>query len=339
MIIAFAACGSSAGSGSGTVASEEWAGATIRMGVNETDEAFLREFADAVTEATGGKIKIETILYTTLGSGSDVYGMLRDGSLDMTFLSPANTEAGTFPVSAIADIPFFSTSPTASTEMFYTLKNLGYMDKEFEGIHHLFTFTSDGSRIAFVEKNPQTAEEFKGMVFRCMSAGVTHMLENLGASGSKISSSEIYMSMQRKVVDGSISSPSAMVKMSYQEVCDYLLGDVLYSQFSYVLCSQKFWDFVPLDYQMIINRVCEQYRYKYIQKNYTAEADGIAALQAGGMQVFYASPELNAAMHQASSDLLENYKKDLVTYGYTQAEADEIVSVCERVVARVDYNF
>jgi C4-dicarboxylate-binding protein DctP len=304
--------------------------------MNENDRDFLTELASSITEATDGKVKITTIDRSSLGSGSDVLAMIVNGSLQMTQLSTSDCESGTFPICDICEVPFFSSSPTATTEMAYALKEGGYLDKEFENVHILFMWATDGQRMAFVDQKPETAADFAGLKFRCQSAGGTTMLEQMKASGTKISSSETYMSLQRKVVDGSISSPTAMVKLSYSEVCKYLMSNVLYSGLSLFMCSNQFWDSIPAEYQVIIDKVCQEYRYKYLTNNYNNEAAAIEYLTSNGMELFDASDSVMSALKASAQSLLDNYKANIASYGY---DADEIVNVCQQAVDRVSYNF
>ncbi len=334
MVFAMSACGNS-GNAAQTSA-DEWEGTTIKIATNENDAAFLAELGAAIGEATGGKITCETIDRSSIGSGTDVLAMITSGSLEMTQLSTSDCEKGTFPICDLAEIPFFSPSPTATTEMFYSLYEGGYLDKEFENVHLLFMWATDGQRMAFVDAKPQSAADFSGLKFRCQSAGGTTMLGELGASGTKISSSETYMSLERKVVDGSISSPTAMVKLSYDEVCGYLMDNVLYSGISLVLCSNEFWNSIPAEYQVILNDVCQEFRYKYLSNNYNNEAAAIEHLSENGMEVFTASDELMASIHDASQGLLDEYKANISGLGY---DAEEIVGVAKAAVERVDYHF
>lgn len=333
LAVSMCACGDSSG---GEVQADEWEGCDITLAMNENDREFLTELAAAITDATGGKIRITTVDRSSLGSGSDVLAMAVNGSLQMTQISTSDCETGTFPICAIAEIPFFSSSPTATTEMAYTLLEGGYLDKEFENIHVLFMWATDGQRMAFVNKKPETAADFQGMKFRSQSAGSTTMLEAMNATGTKISSSETYMSLQRGVVDGSVSSPTAMVKLSYSEVCKYLMSNVLYSGISLFICSNEFWDSIPAEYQVIINDVCQEFRYRYIEDNYNNESAAIEYLTSNGMEIFDASDEVLAALKDASGELVENYKNSITSYGY---DADEIMSVCETAIARVAYHF
>lgn len=335
MVFAMTACGSS-DNGGGQAAADEWEGTSIKIATNENDAAFLAELGAAIEEATGGKIKCETIDRSSLGSGTDVLAMITSGSLEMTQLSTSDCEKGSFPICDLAEVPFFSSSPTATTEMFYALYEGGYLDKEFENVHMLFMWATDGQRIAFVDAKPQSAADFAGLKFRCQSAGGTTMLEHLGASGTKISSSETYMSLERKVVDGSISSPTAMVKLSYDEVCGYLMDNVLYSGISLVLCSNEFWNSIPAEYQIIVNDVCQEFRYQYLSNNYNNEAEAIEHLSANGMEVFTASDELMDSLHEAAQSLLDEYKANITGYGY---DAEEIVAVAKAAIDRVDYHF
>lgn len=321
---------------SGHASGDDWDGCTIRLAMNENDRDFLIELAGAITAATDGKVSVETIDRSSLGSGTDVLAMITSGSLEMTQLSTSDCEKGTFPICDLAEVPFFSSSPTATTEMFYSLYESGYLDQELENVHLLFMWATDGQRMTFVDTAPESSDDFKGLKFRCQSAGGTTMLENMGASGTKISSSETYMSLQRKVVDGSISSPTAMVKLSYNEVCDYIMDNVLYSGISLFMCSNKFWDSIPAEYQLIINDVCQQYRYKYLSNNYTNEAEAINYLTANGVSIITASDELMDALQEASSTLLDDYKKSITSFGY---DADEILSVAQQAVDRVAYSF
>jgi TRAP-type C4-dicarboxylate transport system substrate-binding protein len=313
---------------------EDWEGIDLKLASNAMDEGFLTEFAEKITEVTDGKVTITIYSRDSFGTGPDVLAMVENGSLDITQLGASDTDTGTFPITAITEIPFLYSSPTEATELVYALYHAGYMDQELSNVHLLFMWATDGQRIAFAKKKPETVADFKGLKLRILAASLTSMMESLDASGTKIATSDVYMSLERGVIDGAVSTPTAMIKNKYEEVCDYIMTDYLYNGISFVLMAPSIWDKIPAEYQKRIDNVCEDYRYEYLTRNYVNEKAALKELSDKGVEMFSASNDIKTAIQSLKETALADYGDNISKLGY---DADAILDLTKTTIDRVSY--
>lgn len=289
----------------------------LRFAVGSVDMDFYSQYTDLVTEATDGRVVLQMYNKDNLGTSEDLWIMLQDGSLDMMENS-GDEIAGIHPVQQILQIPFLVGDPTTATGLLYALYDVGYMpDWENEnGIETLCFTTSDMQRMASAKADISSADAFNGMVWRCMADAGIQLLNEMGATVTTVAAPDVYMSLEKGVLDGSISSPSAMVNFSYQDACDYLLMDGLWCSTNGIVVSAKVWESLPADVQDDLHEVFYELGEKYLQYNLEAEQAGIDTMEAGGVKLVWADESLLSVVEEFSASYAEIYISNMNELGY-----------------------
>lgn len=289
----------------------------LRFAVGAVDLEFYTQYADMVTEATDGRVVLQMYNKDNLGTSEDLWVMIQDGSLDMMENS-GDEIAGIHPVQQILQIPFFVGDPTTATGLLYALYEEGYMpDWEIEsGIETLCFTTSDMQRMASAKADISSADAFNGMVWRCMADAGIQLLNELGATVTTVAAPDVYMSLEKGVLDGSISSPSAMVNFSYQDACDYLLMDGLWCSTNGIVVSAKVWKTLPADIQEALHEVFYELGEMYLEHNLEAEQAGIDTMEAAGVQLVWADESLLSVVEEFSAEYAQTYIENMNSLGY-----------------------
>lgn len=105
------------------------------------------------------------------------------------------------------------------------------------------------------KKELKKPEDFKGLKFRIPAGGVlVDIFKALDAGTSNIPFSEVYTSLQQKVVDGTIAAFDNIENEKYSDVLPYLtIANV--NNLSYiVIANKKFWDGLPADVKPVIEQ-------------------------------------------------------------------------------------
>jgi TRAP-type C4-dicarboxylate transport system substrate-binding protein len=138
-------------------------------------------------------------------------------------------------------------------------------------------------------------------------------LEILGAKPVSMPSSETYMAMQRKVVDGSIQYAASIPGYKLEEVTDYFTVVSVSVSSVYWIMNPKSWDSLPPDIQQIFMDVsvrCTNLAAYWYQDKYDS---GIEVMKKAGVKIIYLSPEelgkLRAKAMPVWDDWLEKMEK------------------------------
>jgi TRAP-type C4-dicarboxylate transport system substrate-binding protein len=98
----------------------------------------------------------------------------------------------------------------------------------------------------------KTKTDFKGLKMRCNLPTAVAAVAAMNAAPLKMSSSEVYMALQRKTIDGVVSGAQSIIKRKWNETCKFLT--VTNGSFSPwpVVVNTGFWNKLPPDIQKAV---------------------------------------------------------------------------------------
>lgn len=187
-------------------AGQSQADTTLRMshfwpGGSTTDKEIFQAWAQAVTEQSGGELRVQDFPSQTLSKADDTYDATVRGITDIGVTAQGYT-AGRFPLSQIAELPGVIDNASQGACVMQTLYDEGRFGDEYKDTHVLFMFTTGPGYIHTREKDVQTPADLKGLRIRRPTAVAGDMLESMGARPVGMPAPDIYTSMQRGVLDG-----------------------------------------------------------------------------------------------------------------------------------------
>jgi tripartite ATP-independent transporter DctP family solute receptor len=211
------------------------------------------KFAELVAQKTGGRLKIEVYPAGQLYKGRSIVKAVTDGALQMGIIY-SGAWNGQLPYIDIFDVPFVFNSMaeindavngplgekiSQDMEKFNAkLLYMGYYGRSFELANRVRPLKSKA--------------DFKGLKLRCNLPIAVAAVSAMGAAPLKMSSSEVYMALQRKTIDGVASGAQSIVKRKWNETCKYLtLTNGSFSPWP-VTVNTKFWDKLPPDIQQAV---------------------------------------------------------------------------------------
>ncbi len=294
---------------------------------------FLDGYLADIADATGGRIKVTAFHGNSLGSPMDLVGMAKDGGLEMLNMGVAQA-MGEFPVCDIVQIPFLVQNPTTAAEVVYKLYHDGYLTEfEGEGLKVMFFMPTDMQMIALVDKKITNVEDFVGMKIRANSGSIISAIEALGASPVSITTTEVYMSLERKVIDGAISSPGAMRAFKFFEPSKYLCTMPIATGLNYVVVNMDKWNELPADLQVKMMEVSQKAYYEYMRIVDWEERSAMESMAKGGMEPYNLSAVEQAKVKEKTAYLVDEYINTVTELGY---DGKAIVDTAMEVVARCE---
>jgi tripartite ATP-independent transporter DctP family solute receptor len=190
-------------------------------------------FCDLVNKRGAGKVKVEYYSSGQLFKDKDMMTAIPGGSLDMGCTTMSQW-AGLIPEVNIFELPFFYTDEEHLNRV-YNSKAGEIINKAFEKKNmKVLGLWKNGPIILFTREKQIKGPDLRGMKVRVFGSSVADFVTSVGAGAIFMSSSEMYLALQRGTVDGVISTTNGMI------------GGRLYEISKYATVMPNYWTTFPL---------------------------------------------------------------------------------------------
>ena len=214
----------------------------------------LFPWAEKVSKASGGKLKVE--VYTSMqlgGKPADLPQQLEDGVVDAIFHLPGFSP-GRFPGMEGTELPFTNVGNSAGqSPAVFEWAGRWLKDSEFKGIRMLSIHATDPSILHTREKAIRTLEDFKGMKLRVPGRFVGEAAKALGATPVGIPLPGVYEALSRGQVDGMFINWAIIPSYRFQEVTKHHLETPIYQSALMTLMSERSYAKLPADLRKAID--------------------------------------------------------------------------------------
>lgn len=333
MIFSLAACSGGSESG-GSTAADDGQIYEFKLSIMNADQPFMEDFPALVEEKTGGRIQITLYDMSSLGTAADALAMTRNGTVEMYFNAAAQT-AGEFPVADIVQVPFLASNPSTVSEIIYSLYYEGYLDEFNNETVPLMFAPTDMQMLAVKNSKIESMGSFNGLKLRAVSGIAVDMLESFGSSAVAMPMSDVYLSLDRGIVDGAMTSPHLMQVNALYDVLDYIMEYPVHGGLLFLAMNEDAYNSLPDSLKLSLMEACEEQRYRVINKVQQTYSDGIEACVAGGMELYSITPEFQQELQDAVAPLREQFVTGLNSAGH---DGTAITDLTERVIERCEYN-
>ncbi|MEA4942611.1 MAG: TRAP transporter substrate-binding protein [Oscillibacter sp.] len=302
------ASGGSASSSSASGKTYDWRIACVTAEDHPMTKACM-DFADKVSTATDGRVKITVYYAKQLGDDREITEQVMNGSLEMAF--PSAGPVGNFSPKAYAyQLPFMVTnwdqylSLSQSDEAAALLDGIG----SDLGCKALATWNSGFRHLLSVDKPINSPEVTKGLKFRVAETQLhIDIFKALGGSPTVIAYGDIYTSLQNKVIDALEMDIPAILMEKHYEVAKYLTLTGHFTWPGICLINQACWDSLSKEDQAAFEQAAEetlQDNVKYVQQ---VEDEDLKELESNGVQVTQMSDEMLSAFKDAEKPVIDKY--------------------------------
>ncbi len=217
----------------------------------------VQGWANAVKEATGGKVIITSYPNETLQKAADIYNGVVEGVTDIG-LSCFSYNKGRFPVMEAFEQPgiVYKNSKVASKVAWEGTKEL---NPECVQDTKLLMIIATGPGCLFTKEPVRTLEELNGMQIRATGLSA-ETLALAGAVPVGMPQSEAYEALSKGIVSGNLAPVEVLKTWKHGEVTDYLTKTpFLYNTLFYITMNLEKWNSIPTDIQDTIIEVTEKY--------------------------------------------------------------------------------
>lgn len=246
----------------------------------------VKVFTDQLDKQLQGKLKAQAVGAAALGSDVVMQQALLEGKLEMMVGSTA-TLVSISKEMALWDTPFLFSNVKEADALLDGVIGQRILDKlQDKGLVGL-VYWENGFRNLTNNKRPiNRMEDLVGVNLRVMQNPVfIESFKNLGAQATPISFSELFVAMQKNVVDGQENPYNTILNSKFYEVQKYLtLTNHVYSPWI-MLASKKWWDTLSTNEQQAIKQAALVSRDDERKDTRAEAAKSLAALKAKGMKV------------------------------------------------------
>ncbi len=291
---------------------------------------FMRPWAEAIEEQSGGRIEVE--LYPAMalgGKAQSQYDLIRDGVIDGGWVIPGY-QPGRFPEAEALELPFVmhkSGELASEVAWKYTQKHL--MD-DFEGVH-LIAAHMHGPGIVHKKGEPvETVEDFDGLRLRGPSRPATLLLERLGATPVGMPVPSFPEALAKGVLDGGVITWEMSPSLKLDELTDShtdVAGDrALYNLYFIWAMNKDTYAGLPDDLKALIDANSGLMASRWAGRAHdTGDVEGRAEMAAAGNEIATLSEETTEEIREIGRDVTEAWIEEVSAKGLDGAALVEDV--------------
>ena len=212
----------------------------------------------AQTLGTESQGRIQTTYYPAgmLAGSFEKYEKVRAGVCDITNIHIV-AHPGALPLVQLSTLPFLFQNGTEATWVLNQMNDIWAPRLEEKGLKLLFMIGDPNFQILLRDKKVTKLEDLKGLRLRC--GGIAdEALKLYGAVPVKLKHTDMYLAMQRGVVDGIVFPVGAARSFKLEEVTKYTLKLDFFSYHLMEAMNLRTWNKLPPDLQEAVMRASEK---------------------------------------------------------------------------------
>ncbi|GGA27457.1 TRAP transporter substrate-binding protein [Neptunicoccus cionae] len=214
---------------------------------------FIKPWSEQITECTNGEVQFEIFpAGTQMGHVARQQEQVMAGVVDIAH-GLHGIPRGRFPRTSLIDMPFLTDDAAAAS---YALWELfpEYLAEEYRGLKVLALHAHNGGLLHTNEKKVETMEDMAGLRIRTPSPAVSAMLSHLGADPQGLPPGEVYESLQKGVIDGTVFPWDPVKSFGLNEVLNYHLDLGAYTVSFFYVMNQRSFDKLSTEAQSCIDQ-------------------------------------------------------------------------------------
>ena len=244
-----------------------------------------KKFADLVSKATNGSVRVDVFPDNQLGSPAAVVQGVQLGTIDMGIVATAHL-APYNPEMASLDLPFlFADRKAAYSKLDGALGSMLAKGTEAKNIVVL-TYFDGGFRNIFNARGPVFVPgDLHGLKLRVINSPVTiDTMDALGGTPVPLAWSDLYTSLQQGVVRGGSTGLTQLWSQKFYEICKFVsLTNTVFTAGPVIISKRKLEALTPAQQEAVRKAAVEATKF---QRDLAQKAEGkiAAKLKAAGVK-------------------------------------------------------
>lgn len=305
-----AACSEKNETGSGSSAKAKTMKIAVATSKDRSLTQGLYKFQEIVEKETDGSIKVDVYPDGQLGGDRVVFEGLKMNSIQGTTMSTGPI-AGFVPEFTVFDFPYlFKDEETAykvldgkiGTDMLAKLDSQGVVG---------LNYWENGFRDLTNNKHEvKSVKDLKGLKIRTLENELhVDLWKQFGANPTPMAYTELFTSLEQKVVDGQENPVGNVTTGNLFEVQNYLTKTQHIYNASVFMISQKFMDTLSAQEKEIVEKAAAEARDYQRELNQKESEEAYAVLKEKGMKVTELSDQALAEFEKKAEPIYGQYKE------------------------------
>ncbi len=296
--------------------------------VTSNNGLFYQAWADEISAATDGHVKITIHGSGTLASAADVGTMVETGGADIGWVYTSYYK-GQYPLSDVLTLPLCGFGdPVVGTNVLWDLYDkYPELAAEWDSFKLLNLYANPGMIFCSAGSPIDSVDDLNGLVLRTPAGPITDYVTKLGASPTVMAPPDIYEAMQKNNINAYIFEPAGVTNFKLQDVTEYFTDMPMYQgAFGLVMNIDK-WNSLPAEYQEAIMSVSGRAGSIKAAEDFQASVDAAKkTITDAGASFVTVSEADYAAFQDAADEISAAWAKSLTAVD-GQAFLDEAVAL------------
>jgi len=222
--------------------------------VHFMNTVIYKPWIEMIEKRTNGRLKIKVYAGGALGKAQAQYDMAVRGVADITWGILAYTP-GRFPLTTVMELPFMSPSPEIGSRIVWRLYEKGLLGSEFDDVKLLALAMPPGMDLHTRKKPVKSLEDLKGMKIRTPSPMMGKLIKKWGAVPVAMPATEVYLSLERGVIDAIFIDPLTLMGIRGNEVTKHHTRVGISATVVFLAMNKKTWNSLPPDIQKVVDEL------------------------------------------------------------------------------------
>jgi len=276
----------------------------------------IEPWISEIEEKTGGKVKIKIFAGSALGKPQEQFDMAARGVADITWGILAYTP-GRFPLATVLELPFMSPSAEVGSRMIFRLYKNGYFGDEFKDVKLLTLAMPPNMDLHASSHRVGRLIDLKGMKIRTPSAMIGELIKGWGGAPVAMPAPDVYMSLERGVIDSIFLDPLTLMGLKINEVTKYHTRVGISTTVLFFAMNKKTWNKLPPDVQKVFDDLSGEYLGADLNGRIADRTvlGVLKKLEAFGDEVITLPPQEIQKWKKAAQPAIENWLKTMEDKG------------------------
>lgn len=227
-----------------------------------------KPWIEMLEKQSNGKIKITPYFSDSLSPMPEKFNSTVDGIADISE-GLVYVNSGRFPMSEMLMLPELGldTAERAGKAWWHLFKTMPAMQKEYKGVKMLFLHASPKMMLAVKNKEIKTVEDMKGLKVWATGRSPAKTAKALGMTPVTLSPGEVYLALDKGVIDACWADFEILVSRRFYEVTKYQVTNLYLNHTPfYIIMNQGVWDRLPQDVKKVFEDLTGDWAVEFYGK-------------------------------------------------------------------------
>jgi TRAP-type C4-dicarboxylate transport system substrate-binding protein len=246
----------------------------------------INPWVKMIEDRTGGKVKITVYHSGALAKPPQTFESTVSGVADISegimYATP-----GRFPLTETIMLPELGleSSLSASRALWKLYGTIPEMQKEWQGVKMLWLHTTPGIKLITRKKPVRSIDDLKGLKIRVSGATAVKMGKALGFTPVSMPMGDLYLGLEKGVIDGVALPSEILVSRRLGEVAKYVTDIDLGHDTFFVVMNERTWKRLPDDVKKVFEELSGSWAVDFTGKAWDKfDQEAVVTNKANGIE-------------------------------------------------------